>query len=254
MMGGQIYSADLDKTKSNLEKARKFYQVGLQKCPNNAALWISASRLEERASTFDGNGSKDSKAGVGVTKARSLLELARLKNPKTPELWLEAIRMERRVGNDKLAGTLMARALQECPTSGLLLAENIATAPRVEQKSKAADAIRRCPEDPYVIAAVASLFASERKNEKARKWFDRAVVLDPRIGDSWARYYAFELEVGKREQQEKLTERCVAAEPKYGELWTSIMKDMANRRKSIAEGLELVARHIIEKKSQEPLN
>jgi pre-mRNA-processing factor 6 len=253
MMGGQIYSDDLGMTKSNLDKARKFYQRGLQTCPNNAVLWISACRLEERASTFDGNGNTDSKAGVGLTKARSLLELARLKNPKTPELWLEAIRMERRAGNDKLAGTLMARALQECPTSGVLLAENITTAPRVEQKSKAADAIKRCPEDPHVIAAVASLFASERKYEKARKWFDRAVILDPRIGDSWARYYAFELKVGTKEQQEKLTERCVAAEPKYGELWTSIMKDMANRRKSIAEGLELVA-IIIEKKSQEPLN
>jgi pre-mRNA-processing factor 6 len=254
MMGGQIYSDDLEKIKSNLDRARKFYQRGLQECPNNAVIWILASRLEERAHTFDGNGSSDSKAGIGVTKARSLLELARLKNPKTPELWLEAIRMERRSGNDKLAGALMARALQECPTSGLLLAENIATAPRVEQKSKSADAIKRCPEDPYVIAAVASLFASEQKNEKARKWFDRAVILDSRIGDSWAKYYAFELEMGTKEQREKLTERCVAAEPKYGELWTSVMKDMTNRRKTVAEGLELVARHILEKRSQETLN
>jgi pre-mRNA-processing factor 6 len=254
MMGGQICSDDLEKVKSNLDRARKFYQRGLQECPNNAVIWILACRLEERAHMFDGNGSSDSKTGVGVTKARSLLELARLKNPKTPELWLEAIRMERRSGNDKLAGTLMARALQECPTSGLLLAENIATAPRVEQKSKSADAIKRCPEDPYVIAAVASLFASERKNEKARKWFDRAVMLDPRIGDSWAKYYAFELEVGTNEQREKLKERCVAAEPKYGELWTGVMKDMANRRKTVAEGLELVARHILEKRSQETLN
>jgi pre-mRNA-processing factor 6 len=136
----------------------------------------------------------------------------------------------------------------------LLLAENIATAPRVEQKSKSADAIKRCPEDPYVIAAVASLFASERKNEKARKWFDRAVILNPQIGDSWARYYALELEAGTNEQQEKLKERCVAAEPKYGELWTSVTKDMANRRKSVAEGLELVARKIIRQTNQETVN
>ena len=253
MMAGQICSDDLDANKSNLDRARTFYQRGLQGCPNDAVLWILASRLEERAHTFDGNGGS-SKAGAGVTKARSLLELARLKNPKNPELWLEAVRMERRSGNEKLARTLMARALQECPTSGLLLAENIMTAPRVEQKSKSADAIKRCPEDPHVIAAVASLFASERKNEKARKWFDRAVILDPKIGDSWARYYAFELEVGNKEQKENVKQRCVAAEPKYGEMWASIMKDMANRRKTVAEGLDLVARHIIEKKSQETLN
>lgn len=252
MMAGQICSDDLEKNKSSLDRARKFYQRGLQDCPNNAVLWILASKLEERAHTLVND---DSKAGIGVTKARSLLELARLKNPKTPELWLEAIRMERRAGNEKLAGTLMARALQECPTSGLLLAENIATAPRVEQKSKAADAIKRCPEDPYVIATVASLFASERKNEKARKWFDRAVILNPQIGDSWARYYAFELEAGTLEQQEKLKERCVEAEPKYGELWTIVMKDMVNRRKSVAEGLELVTQTIIKRRNnQETLN
>ena len=243
MMGGQICSEDLTQDKQNLERARKFYQRGLQSCPNdNVVLWILASRLEERAGEFD------SSLRGGVTKARSLLELSRLKNPKNPELWVEAIRLERRAGNDKLAVTLMARALQECPSSGLLLAENISTAPRVEQKSKSADAIKKCPDDPRVIAAVASLFASERKHEKARKWFERAVVLDPDLGDSWARYYAFESESGSAAQKEKVKKRCVAAEPKHGELWCSVMKQMENRQKSIGEGLELVARKIQEQK------
>jgi pre-mRNA-processing factor 6 len=229
----------LPKDKSNLDKARKIFQRGLQECPNNVVLWILASRLEERAYTFDTT--NNIKPGMGVTKARSLLELARLKNAKNPELWLEAVRLERRAGNDKQAETVMARALQECPSSGLLLAENVSTSPRVEQKSKAADAIKRCPENPLVISAVASLFASERKTEKARKWFERAVILDPDIGDSWAKYYAFELESGSKEQREAIKERCVKAEPKHGELWTSVMKDMVNRGKNLAEGLELAA-------------
>jgi pre-mRNA-processing factor 6 len=252
MMGGQICSDDLDSSKNSLDRARKFYQRGLQECPNNAVLWILASRLEERAHTFVIDNA--AKAGVGVTKARSLLEIARLKNPKNEELWLEAIRLERRTGNDKLASTLMARALQECPSSGLLLAENITTAPRVEQKSKSADAIKRCPEDPHVISAVASLFASERKNEKARKWFERSVILNSDLGDSWAKYYAFELEHGTEEQQEQIKKRCVAAEPKHGELWTSVAKDMANRRKTVGEELELVAQKLLHTKHQEPLN
>jgi len=177
-----------------------------------------------------------------------LLELARLKNARNPQLWIEAIRLERRAGNDKLAITLMARALQECPSSGLLLAENITTSPRVEQKAKSADAIKKCPDDPMVIAAVASLFASDRKNEKARKWFDRAVVLDSDLGDSWAKYYAFEQDVGTKDQQSKVKERCVAAEPSHGELWCSIVKQMANRQKSVGENLELVAQHILQQK------
>ncbi len=247
MMAGQIYSNELEpKQKSHLEKARKMYQRGLNECPNNTILWTLASRLEENAHTFT-NG--ETNAGVGVTKARSLLELARLKNPKTPELWLEAIRLERRAGNSKLAETLMARALQECPSSGLLLAETILTAPRVEQKSKSTVAIKRCPESPLVIAAVASLFASERKTEKARKWLERAVVLDPDIGDSWARYYAFELEFGTPEQQVAVKERCMKAEPKHGATWQPIVKEMANRNKSIGEGLELVAEAIRNEKS-----
>ena len=101
MMGGQICSEDLAGDKQNLELARKFYQRGLQSCPNDSVtLWILASRLEEQAGEFD------SSLRGGVTKARSLLELSRLKNPKNPELWVEAIRLERRAGNDKLAVTL----------------------------------------------------------------------------------------------------------------------------------------------------
>jgi len=249
MMGGQICSDDLDRDKNNLDKARRFYQRGLQACNNNIVLWILASRLEERAHTFDGT-----RAGLGVTKARGLLEISRLKNPKNPELWLEAIRLERRAGNEKLANTLTAKALQECPNSGALLAENIRKAPRVEQKSKSADAIKRCPEDPRVIAAVANLFATDRKNEKARKWYDRAVILNPDLGDSWAYFYAFELEMGNDEQQQKVKERCVAAEPKHGELWTQIVKDMENRGKTISQCLELAAQKVLAIKNGDTVN
>ena len=242
VMGGQICSEDLTKDRINLGRARKFYQRGLQNCPKNVVLWCLASQLEERVADY-GAGSSN----AGVTKARSLLELARLKNAKNPELWLEAIRLERRAGNEKLAVSLMARALQECPSSGLLLAENISTSPRVEQKSKSADAIKRRPDDPRVITAVASLFASERKHDKARKWFERAVKLDSDLGDSWAKWYTFELDAGTKQGQEDVKQRCVAAEPKHGELWCRVSKDMANRRKTPAEHLEGAAQNILEK-------
>ena len=142
----------------------------------------------------------------------------------------------------------MARALQECPKSGLLLAENISTSPRPEQKAKSADAIKKNPEDPLVITAVASLFASERKQEKARKWFERSIILNPDIGDSWAKYYSFELEIGNKNKLASIKERCVAADPKHGEIWCMLMKDMQNRKKTVAEGLELVSRHVLKLK------
>jgi pre-mRNA-processing factor 6 len=247
MMGGQICSDDLPKQKTSLERARKFYQRGLENRPDNHILWILASQLEERSAQYEPESTDLTKrsGAAGVTKARSLLEVARLHNPKSPLLWLEAIRLERRAGNTKLAETLMAKALQVCPAAGVLLAENIYTVTRVEKKSKSADAIKRCPDDPQVIAAVATLFASERKVDKARKWFDRAVVLDPDYGDSWVRYYAFELETGKVEEQEKIMTRFLATEPKHGDLWTNVVKDMINRRKSLSDCLQIAAQNLL---------
>lgn len=254
MMAGQIYSEDMKmKKKSHLDKARKVYQEGLEKCPNNIVLWILASRLEETAHTFGDqsvNGSAadqkltagaPSTVGAGFTKARSLLELGRLKNPKNDELWLEAVRLERRSGNTKLAESLMARALQECPKSGRLLAENVLTAPRVEQKARSRDAVGANAESPLVIAAVAALFSSDRKTEKARKWYERAVLLDQDNGDLWARYYKFEQQHGNVDKINAVRERCIKAEPKHGEVWQSVAKSMENRHKRIVECLELVA-------------
>ena len=267
MMGGQICSDDLPKSlsstsngddakrqkklKSYLDKARKIYQEGIEKCKdNNVILWILASRLEERAHTFVPSAAEteEQQKKQCVTKARSLLELARLQNPKNETLWLEATRLERRSGNTQLAESLLARALQECPKSGVLLAENITTAPRVTQKNKSATAIKRNPESPLVIIAVASLFASDKKTAKARKWFERAVVLNPDLGDSWARYYAFEKQHGTADQQAAVKKRCISAEPKHGELWQATTKAMEHRHKTVEEGLELVVAKLLEAK------
>jgi len=245
MIGGQICYSDetiVDDEIRSLDRARKFYQRGIENCPTNHTIWTLASRLEE-SSAID--------SVAGSTKARSVLELSRRQNPKCAELWLEAVRLERRSGIDQLAETLMAKALQECPTSGILWAETIATAPRVQQKSKATDAIKRCPEDPHVIAAVATFFASERKHDKARKWFDRAVVLNPDLGDSWARYYAFEKQRSTNGDDDEvlsaIRKRCERAAPKHGEIWAPqrSKSESHHKKMTIAEGLEIAAQQIL---------
>eukprot|EP00977_Amphora_coffeiformis_P002119 scaffold407_cov168-Amphora_coffeaeformis.AAC.15 len=248
MMGGQIIAEDMPKSKATLEKARKFYQKGLQACPKDATIWILASRLEENAAAFvPGDAFVAKMAG---TKARSLLELARLKNPNIPVLWLESIRLEARIGNAKLADTLMARALQVCPKSGKLWAEQLRTANRAEQKRKAADAIQRCPEDVHVIVAVASLFGKDGKDAKARKWFDRAVQVDPDHGDAWAAYYSYLMKRNDPNQMKIVKEQCVAAEPKHGEIWTSVTKDIQHLHKSTGEHLELAAERVTQSSSK----
>ena len=226
-----------------VNRARAYYQEGLRRCPTSIPLWQLAAALQEQLS---------------AVKARSMLELARMKNPKNELLWLQAIRLERSIakameegkaaasasdgrGNDKMATTLMAKALQECPDSGLLWAEEIKTAARPDRRSKSLEALKRCDNNPHVIAAAASLFVDERKYPKARKWYDRAVKIDDSIGDVWAQYYAFELEHGGEDTQSDVLKRCVAADPKYGERWCKVLKEPANRKLSKAEVLAQVA-------------
>jgi pre-mRNA-processing factor 6 len=189
--------------------ARATYAKAVKNCPKSVSLWILASRLEE-------------KAGL-LIKARATLERGRLLNPKTPQLWCEAVRVELRGNNINMAKALLAKALQECSNSGLLWSEAIFMEPRPQRKTKSVDALKRCDNDPIIIATIARLFWAERKVDKARTWFEKAVKVDPDRGDSWAWL------------------RCVAAEPHHGERWQIVAKDMKNVGKNIEEILKLVA-------------
>lgn len=109
---------------------------------------------------------------LGVNKARSMLEVARLRNPKQEGLWLEAVRLERRAGNDKGAGALMAKALQECPGSGVLWAEEILVAQRAEQKSESKEGGGRGGGGGYkieVYSAFSSCWISYPQSDQTRR-------------------------------------------------------------------------------------
>lgn len=135
---------------------------------------------------------------------------------------------------------LYCRPPQESPASGLLLAEDIAMAPRVDKKRKCEDAVRKADADALVVTAVARVFWADRKYDKARKWFERAVTLDADAGDAWASYFAFELQAGTPESQAAVERRCVAAEPAHGERWQAVAKRVENRGLSRAEVLRRV--------------
>ncbi|KAL3526997.1 hypothetical protein ACH5RR_011653 [Cinchona calisaya] len=204
----------LEERLGKLEQAKETYESGLKHCPGCIPLWLSLANLEEKVN--------------GLSKARAVLTMARKKNPQNPELWLAAVRAEYRHGNKKEAEILMAKALQECPTSGILWAAAIEMAPRPQKKSRSSDAYKKCDQNPHVIAAVAKLFWHDRKVEKARTYFNRAVTLAPDIGDFWALYYKFELQHGTEETQKDVIKRCVAAEPKHGEKWQVVAKAVEN--------------------------
>ena len=150
-----IMLGQLEERLGHAEAAREVYGKGTRRCHNALPLWIAASDLE--ITRFQ-----------APSKARALLEQARLRNPKSEHLWLAAVRAERAAGNDKAAEANMAKGLQDCPTSGVLWAESVHMAPRPQRKSKSVDALRRCDNDPHIIAAIANLFWHDRKVDKVR--------------------------------------------------------------------------------------
>lgn len=268
MMKGQIYE-----DKGMIPQAREAYSQGTRSCPKSVPLWLLAARLEE-------------KAGITI-KSRSVLDRARLQNPKNAELWVESIRVERRATppNTQQAKILMAKALQECPKSGLLWSENIwYLQPRTQRKPQSLEAIKTVDNDATLFVTVARIFWGERRLDKAMNWFEKALVLDPDLGDSWAWFLKFlkqhgtevcsfpflqassrfshkseaitklatvsitqfdwRLTSGVQEKINDVTSRCIACEPKHGEVWQRIRKDPKNAYLSTEEVLAKVTDEI----------
>uniref|UniRef100_H2ZEY5 Pre-mRNA-processing factor 6 n=1 Tax=Ciona savignyi TaxID=51511 RepID=H2ZEY5_CIOSA len=200
---------------------------GLSKCPRAIPLWRLLSSLEQKKGT--------------LTKARAVLEKARLKNPNCPELWLASIRLEWNADIKNIAKSLMARALQECPSSGLLWAEAVFIEGRAQRKTKSVDALKKCEHDPHVLLAIARLFWSERKLTKAREWFLRTVKIDQDFGDAWAFFYRFELAHGNEDKQQEVLKRCINAEPRHGQLWQTVSKDIKNWKLKTKELLPIIS-------------
>lgn len=222
MMKGQIYEAD-----NKIPQARESYNTGTRACPKSVPLWLLASRLEE-------------KAGV-VIKARSVLDRARLAVPRNAQLWTDSVRIERRLKNISQAKNLMAKALQEVPNSGLLWSESIwHLEPRTQRKPRSLEAIKKCENDPILFVTVARVFWGERRLEKAANWFEKAILLDSDLGDTWAWYLKFLLQHGTEEKRVDVVNKCVLSEPKHGEIWQSVSKDPANARLGTEEVLKKV--------------
>jgi pre-mRNA-processing factor 6 len=179
MIQGQIHQSQGDHA-----AARTSFSAGLKACPKEVALWVLASRLEE----VDGKS----------IKARALLERGRLLNPGSEALWLEAVGVEERSGGAPQAKAMLARALQDCSSSGTLWALAIWQESRPTRKSKSVDALKKSHDHPVVVCAVARLFWSEGKVEKARSWFERSVTADSSLGDSWGWWCKFEKEHGNQ--------------------------------------------------------
>ena len=115
--------------------------------------------------------------------------------------------------------------------------------PRPQRRSRSVDALKKCNDDPHIIAAVAQLFWQDRKIDKGRAWIERALLLNPDIGDFWALYYKAELQHAPERAPEVL-KRAVAAEPRHGERWQRVAKNPANAHSSVEHILKLVVKDL----------
>jgi pre-mRNA-processing factor 6 len=169
MMLGQLEERD-----KNAAAARKALQMGLKRNPKCVPMWIMLARLEEKQGS--------------VPAARAILEQGRLRNPKNAELWQAAVRTEVRAGNSAAASATLTRGVQDCEGAqnvGKLWALYIGMAQRTQRKARMQDAVKKADDDPHVFAAVGCVFLADRKYDKARKFFQRATVLNSDIGDFW---------------------------------------------------------------------
>ncbi|KAI4216800.1 MAG: hypothetical protein LQ351_000749 [Letrouitia transgressa] len=215
MQKGQIYEAE-----RKLPQAREAYSTGTRVCPHSVPLWLLLSRLEEQ------------KAG-SLVKARSVLDRARLANLHNDLLALETIRLERRAGDLTQAKNLMAKFQHDMPRSGILWSERILfLEPRTQRKPLSLAGVKAVENDPTLFVAVARVFWGERKLEKAASWFEKAIVLDSDLGDTWAWYYKFLLQHGKDDKRADVLGKIQVNEPKHGEMWQAVAKDPAMARKT----------------------
>jgi pre-mRNA-processing factor 6 len=115
--------------------------------------------------------------------------------------------------------------------------------PRPQRKSKSSEALKKVNDNPILISAIAQLFWSERKVDKGRDWTERALLLNPDIGDIWAMYYSYELQHDPNRAAEIL-KRAVAQEPRHGERWQQVAKDPANAHQPLDVILKRVVLHM----------
>lgn len=223
--------ADAELALGSVGAARSTLERGRRVCSKSTALWIRASRLEEReghigkartildaARCARGRGAPGK---VPTAPVHGAAPLPRMELPDEDTLWLEGSRLEDRAGEDRAKGReaakgLLAKGLQRCPKSGVLWAEALHLEPRASKKSKASEAYKRCDTDAHVVVAVARLFWRDRKVRSPPgtrwlpgRWAHPAVSLPPH-----------------RAQVDKARswlQRAVGLDSKLGDAWANLL-------------------------------
>ncbi|KAK9215473.1 hypothetical protein WN944_007478 [Citrus x changshan-huyou] len=159
----------LEERFARFEDVREIYQKGLHNCQNCIPLWISLANVVEKID--------------GFSHAQNVYSQAKEVNPCNPELW--AVEIDRCLENVKKnkACLLMARALQECPASGVLWATYVCMVSDDQLEFVYSKALSMSNNDANVIVVVVALMSKNKNIEVARDWFEWVVKTDPDNGE-----------------------------------------------------------------------
>jgi pre-mRNA-processing factor 6 len=207
---------------NRVEEAAGLAAKACESCPTKPAVWLVAADVAILQSDFN--------------KARAILERGRIRHPQDENLWWKGVVVEElsHGKNSPAVKVFIARALQNCSTSGLLWSWAIDSEPAASRHPKCLDALKKCPNDGLVICAVARFFWIEKLQiDKARKWFQNAISSAGNQGQVWVDSLAFEVSLG--DDNFALVEESVneiakkdGAMVNQGIEWNAFRKDLNN--------------------------
>lgn len=209
------------------QEALKVLEKGLEENKNCATLYILISQIL----------TKLNKEAV----ARRIFETGIKQMPSSDYLLVEFIKFEWNSKNYSNANMLLAKGIKEHPTSGILWSLAIDLEKPHLKHSKAADALSHVENSEHVMTSIAKIYIKERNMEKARKWLENAIRINPDYADAWVIYYKSELLYGDENRLMDVLRRCEEAKPRHGEIWQKFSKKSGNWKLKTKEILLLSA-------------
>jgi len=228
-----MQKAQLFKEQDDLSKARNIISIGTKTIPESVELWIYLSDLDYQLD----NG----------TRARSDLDLALLKNPKSDKLWVAKLELEQKLQNTDQINVMLTKALKEFPHSSYLWGFNLKfNTKKSLRKTLYQDALNATNNSVRILIIIGYNFWIDGKFDKAKRWFERAIIADEDFGDSWAWYYNFLIKNNEpQEEVDSFLKKFSDVEPRHGDVWPHISKKIENLDKPAIEILKLVAEELL---------
>jgi pre-mRNA-processing factor 6 len=216
MVAGQLKEENNPENKpEKYEAAVKIYEKGIENNRKNPYLYICLTNLLYNKLKKEG-------------PARKTFEQALKALPNDEKIWAEFVKFEWSCGNYSNANLILSKALKDLPNSGLLWSLSIDFEKPQNKHAKAADALSKQEHSEHIMTSIGKIYMLERNVDKARRWLENAIRVNPNYGDAWIYYYKNEILFGDDEQVQEIVKKCEAANPHHGEIWVSFSKKVEN--------------------------